>query len=104
MSKQKGVFKYVFLVFAVVIIIADVCLILMHEKPFSENENRMLQQAPEFSYIRQMLQQYRWQEAQQALESMENRSAEWYYLYARVRQGLGDDIAALNFAHNLEYV
>lgn len=49
MSKQKGIFKYVCLVFAVVIIIADVCLILMHEKPFSENENRMLQQAPEFS-------------------------------------------------------
>ncbi len=49
MEKQKGVFKYVFLVFAVVIVIADVCLILMHNKPFSENENRMLQQAPELS-------------------------------------------------------
>ena len=69
------------------------------------------QQAPEFSHIRQMLQQYRWQEALQALETMENRNAEWYYLYARGRQGLGDDIAALNFArlavsmdpNNLEY-
>ena len=49
MDKQKGIFKYVFLVFAVVIVIADVCLILMHNKPFSENENRMLQQAPELS-------------------------------------------------------
>ena len=47
MDKQKGIFKYVFLVFAVVIIIADLCLILMHGKSFSANENRMLQQFPE---------------------------------------------------------
>lgn len=47
MNRQKGIFKYVFLVFAVVIIVADVCLILMHGKTFSENENRMLQQFPE---------------------------------------------------------
>lgn len=46
-SRQKGIFKYVFLVFAVVIVIADLCLILMHGKTFSENENRMLQQFPE---------------------------------------------------------
>lgn len=49
MNRQKGIFKYVFLVFAVVIIVADVCLILMHDKTFSENENRMLQQFPEIT-------------------------------------------------------
>lgn len=47
MNKQKGIFKYVFLVFAVVIVVADLCLILMHGRSFSENENRMLQQFPE---------------------------------------------------------
>lgn len=36
-----------FLVFAVVIIVADLCLIFMHGKAFSDNENRMLQQFPE---------------------------------------------------------
>lgn len=49
MSEQKGVFKYIFLVFAVVILIADFCLIFMHGKSFSDNENRMLQQFPEVS-------------------------------------------------------
>lgn len=49
MSEQKGVFKYIFLVFAVVILIADFCLIFMHGKSFSNNENRMLQQFPEVS-------------------------------------------------------
>ena len=47
MNRQKGIFKYVFLVFAVVIVIADLCLILMHGKAFSESENRMLQLFPE---------------------------------------------------------
>ena len=47
MKKQKGVFKYVFLVFAVVIIVADLCLIFMHGETFSDNENRMLQLFPE---------------------------------------------------------
>lgn len=46
MEKQKSIFKYVFLIFAAVIIIADVCLILMHDRKFSENENRMLQTFP----------------------------------------------------------
>jgi len=49
LSEQKGVFKYIFLVFAVVILIADFCLIFMHGKSFSNNENRMLQQFPEVS-------------------------------------------------------
>ncbi len=49
MDKQKGVFKYVFLVFAVVIVIADLCLVFMHGKSFSDNENRMLQGFPEVS-------------------------------------------------------
>ena len=34
------------IVFAMVIIIADACLIIMHNKSFSETENRMLQQFP----------------------------------------------------------
>lgn len=49
MKKQQGFLKYVFLVFAFVIIVADACLILMHDKTFSENENRVLQQVPELS-------------------------------------------------------
>lgn len=46
MEQQKGIFKYILVVFASIIIIADVCLIFMHNKPFSENENRTLQQFP----------------------------------------------------------
>lgn len=49
MNKQKGLFKYVFLVFAAVILIADLCLIFMHGKSFSENENRKLQLFPEIN-------------------------------------------------------
>ena len=47
-EQQKRIFKYILLVFAMVIIIADACLIIMHEKTFSETENRMLQQFPKF--------------------------------------------------------
>lgn len=49
MKKQKRIFKYVFLIFAVVIVLADLCLLLMHKKPFSTNENRMLQQFPQMT-------------------------------------------------------
>lgn len=49
MNQQKGIFKYVFLVFAAVILIADLCLIFMHGKSFSENENRTLQLFPEIN-------------------------------------------------------
>lgn len=45
-EQQKRIFKYILLIFAMVIIIADACLIIMHKKPFSETENRMLQQFP----------------------------------------------------------
>ena len=48
-EQQKRIFKYILLIFAMVIIIADACLIIMHEKPFSETENRMLQQFPKFT-------------------------------------------------------
>lgn len=45
-SSQKSIFKYVLLIFAMIIVIADACLIIMHNKTFSEAENRMLQQVP----------------------------------------------------------
>ena len=48
-EQQKRIFKYILLIFAMVIIIADACLIIMHKKPFSETENRMLQQFPKFT-------------------------------------------------------
>ena len=49
MESQKRIFKYVLLVFAMVIIIADACLIIAHNKAFSETENRMLQQVPKLT-------------------------------------------------------
>ena len=49
MESQKRIFKYVLLVFAMVIIIADACLIIQHNKAFSETENRMLQQIPKLT-------------------------------------------------------
>ena len=48
-EQQKRIFKYVLLVFAMVIIIADACLIIQHKKAFSETENRMLQQFPKLT-------------------------------------------------------
>ena len=48
-ASQNRIFKYVLLIFAIVIVIADACLILMHNKTFSETENRMLAQAPKLS-------------------------------------------------------
>ena len=70
------------------------------------------QRAPEFSAVRAQLSMGRYQQALQMLEQMEARSGEWYFLYAVVRHGLGDDIAALNFARqavnmdptNMEYL
>lgn len=70
------------------------------------------QSAPEYSAVRQMLMRGQYREAMQTLEQMNAQSAEWYYLVARARQGLGDDIAALNFARqavnmdpgNMEYL
>lgn len=70
------------------------------------------QSAPEYSAVRQMLMRGQYREAMQTLEQMNTQSAEWYYLVARARQGLGDDIAALNFARqavnmdpgNMEYL
>jgi len=70
------------------------------------------QRMPEFDAVRQQLNYGQYQQAMEALERMDERTAEWYYLYARVRQGLGDDIAALNFARqavnmdpgNMEYL
>ena len=48
-ASQKRIFKYVLLIFAIVIIIADACLLVMHNKSFSESENRMLAQAPKLT-------------------------------------------------------
>lgn len=48
-ASQNRIFKYVLLVFAIVIIIADACLFIMHNKSFSEAENRMLQQMPKLT-------------------------------------------------------
>lgn len=48
-EQQKRIFKYVLLVFAMVVIIADACLIIQHKKAFSETENRMLQQFPKLT-------------------------------------------------------
>ena len=54
--------------------------------------------APELDTVRQYLNFGQYAQALQILEQMGDRNAEWYYLYARVREGLGDDIAALNCA------
>lgn len=54
--------------------------------------------APQFSTVREYLSYGRYMEALYMLNAMQDRSAEWYYLCARTRQGLGDDIAALNYA------
>ncbi len=48
-EQNKRIFKCVLLIFAAVIILADACLIMMHDKKFSENENRTLAKFPEFS-------------------------------------------------------
>lgn len=56
------------------------------------------QGAPEFATVRQYLAFGRYMEALQLLNRMNMHTAEWHYLCARARQGLGDDIAALNYA------
>lgn len=55
--------------------------------------------AQRFAIVRQYLAMGRYYEALQMLQQMNEHTAEWYYLCARARQGLGDDISALNFAH-----
>lgn len=70
------------------------------------------QHMPEYDEVRRQLQYGQYQTAMQLLEQMNTQTAEWYYLVARARQGLGDDIAALNFArqavnmepNNFEYL
>lgn len=70
------------------------------------------QYAPEFADVRQQLSFGNYQAAMSMLEQMNTQSAEWYYLMARTRLGLGDAIAALNFARqavnmepsNMEYL
>lgn len=69
------------------------------------------QDMPHYGEIRELLRMGRFRQAMEALEAMNAQTAEWYYLLARARQGLGDDIAALNFARqavsmepgNMEY-
>ena len=55
--------------------------------------------AQRFAIVRQYLALGRYYEALQLLQQMNEHSAEWYYLSARARHGMGDDISALNFAH-----
>lgn len=70
------------------------------------------QRMPEYDAVRQQLQTGRYAEAMEILNGMNTQTAEWYYLAARARQGMGDEIAALNFArqavnmepNNLEYL
>ena len=70
------------------------------------------QSMPEFSAVRRQLDLGRFDEAMRMLENMNTQNAEWYYLMARTRQGMGDSIAAVNFArqavnmepNNLEYL
>lgn len=70
------------------------------------------QYMPQYDEVRRQLQYGQYQTAMQLLEQMNTQTAEWYYLVARARQGLGDDIAALNFArqavnmepNNFEYL
>jgi len=57
------------------------------------------QSAPKFATVRQYLSYGRYREALDMLNTMSDGSAEWYYLCGRARHGLGDDIAALNYAH-----
>lgn len=54
--------------------------------------------AQRFAIVRQYLALGRYYEALQLLQQMNEHSAEWYYLSARARHGMGDDISALNFA------
>ena len=70
------------------------------------------QRAPELDQVRQLLYMGQYQNAMALLEQINSQTAEWYYLMARTRQGLGDDIAAINFARqavnmepgNMEYL
>ena len=67
--------------------------------------------APEFGRVRDELVRQNFRVAVEMLEAMADRGAEWNYLYARARAGLGDSISAMNFArqavamdpNNLEY-
>ncbi|MBO4837452.1 MAG: J domain-containing protein [Clostridia bacterium] len=69
------------------------------------------QSAPQYDRVRDLLRMGQYRQAMQELEEMNAQTAEWYYLLARARQGMGDDIAALNFARqaagmepgNMEY-
>lgn len=54
--------------------------------------------AQRFAIVRQYLAMGQYYQALQILQQMNEHSAEWYYLCARARQGMGDDISALNFA------
>lgn len=62
------------------------------------NNNNAYGNSQRFAIVRQYLAMGRYYEALQILQQMNEHSAEWYYLCARARQGMGDDISALNFA------
>lgn len=53
---------------------------------------------PQLSAARTYVRAGRYQEAMHVLENISNRSAEWYYLSAEANLGLGNRVAALNYA------
>lgn len=53
---------------------------------------------PQLSSARTYVRAGRYQEAMHVLENISNRSAEWYYLSAEANLGLGNRVAALNYA------
>jgi len=53
---------------------------------------------PRFQAARNYIHAGRFQEAANVLESIIERNAEWYYLFAQASLGLGNRVAALNYA------
>lgn len=54
--------------------------------------------SPQMQAVRSYIQAGRYQEALHLLESISERTAEWYYLCGEANLGLGNRIAALNYA------
>ncbi|MBQ7455820.1 MAG: J domain-containing protein [Clostridia bacterium] len=70
------------------------------------------QRMPELDTARMYIERGDFAQALRILDAMTVQTAEWYYLAARARHGMGDDIAAINFARqavnlepgNMEYL
>jgi len=69
------------------------------------------QESPQMQAARNFINAGRYQEALNVLEAIQDRGARWYYYAAAANSGLGNSIAALNYARqavsmdptNLEY-